>query len=49
IARLQENGKARRLIGIAFECQQVEHVPDQPHDILLPEILTENGLTRFPR
>jgi 5-formyltetrahydrofolate cyclo-ligase len=49
IAGLQEMGKAQRLIGIAFECQQVEHVPDQPHDILLPEILTENGLTRFPR
>lgn len=49
IARLQARGKARRLIGVAFECQQVEHVPDQPHDIQLPEILTERGLNRFPR
>lgn len=49
IARLQEKGKARRLIGVAFECQQVAHVPDQPHDIQLSEILTERGLNRFPR
>jgi 5-formyltetrahydrofolate cyclo-ligase len=49
IARLQEKGKAQRLIGIAFECQLVELVPDQPHDMQLAEILTENGLTRFPR
>ncbi|MBO6717249.1 MAG: 5-formyltetrahydrofolate cyclo-ligase [Rhizobiaceae bacterium] len=48
IARLREKGKAQRLIGIAFECQRVEHVPDQPHDIQLAEILTENGLTRLP-
>lgn len=49
IARLRENGKAGRLIGIAFECQRVDHVPDQPHDMQLDEILTENGLARFPR
>lgn len=49
LARLKDMGKAQRLIGIAFECQQVELVPDQPHDVRLPEILTENGLSRFPR
>lgn len=49
ISGLREKGRATRLIGIAFECQLVEHVPDQPHDIRLPEILTENGLARFPR
>ena len=49
IARLQAKGKAGRLIGIAFECQRIEHVPDQPHDVRLSEFLTENGLVRYPR
>ncbi len=47
IARLQEKGTAPRLIGIAFDCQQVECVPNEPHDVVLPEILTESGLRRF--
>src|SRR5690606_42109900 len=37
-----------RLIGIAFDCQQVERVPDEQHDVTLPEILTETGLRPFP-
>jgi 5-formyltetrahydrofolate cyclo-ligase len=49
IARLQAKGRARRLIGIAFECQRVENVPEQPHDVQLGEILSEKGLARFPR
>jgi len=48
IAQLQANGHAPRLIGVAFDCQKVERVPDEPHDIVLPEILTESGLRRFP-
>lgn len=47
IASLQRRGHAPRLIGIAFDCQQVDHVPDEPHDVALPEILTESGLHRF--
>lgn len=47
IARLREKGRAPRLIGIAFDCQQVERVPDEPHDVILPEILTESGSRRF--
>ncbi|MGI6855342.1 5-formyltetrahydrofolate cyclo-ligase [Mesorhizobium sp. 1B3] len=47
IAKLQRQGRAPRLIGIAFDCQQVDHVPDEPHDVELPEILTESGLHRF--
>ena len=47
IERLQANGHAPRLVGVAFDCQQVEMVPDEPHDIILPEILTESGLRRF--
>jgi 5-formyltetrahydrofolate cyclo-ligase len=47
IARLQQKGAAPRLIGIAFDCQQVDRVPDEPHDVIIPEILTESGLRRF--
>ncbi|HEV2506336.1 MAG TPA: 5-formyltetrahydrofolate cyclo-ligase [Mesorhizobium sp.] len=47
ISRLQDAGKQPRLIGIAFDCQQVSEVPDEPHDVVIPEILTESGLRRF--
>jgi len=47
IARLREAGHDPRLIGVAFDCQEVERVPDQQHDIILPQILTESGLRRF--
>ncbi len=46
IARLQAGPRPPRLIGIAFECQRVERVPDQPHDVQIPEFLTERGLRR---
>ncbi|MEP9386108.1 5-formyltetrahydrofolate cyclo-ligase [Mesorhizobium sp. KR9-304] len=47
IARLTAAGHAPRLIGIAFDCQEVPEVPDEPHDVVIPEILTESGLRRF--
>lgn len=47
IARLQDAGNQPRLIGIAFDCQEVAEVPDEPHDVVIPEILTESGLRRF--
>ncbi len=47
IERLNKAGKPPRLIGIAFDCQQVERVPEEPHDIVLGEMLTESGLRRF--
>lgn len=47
IARLHEKGASVRLIGVAFDCQEVGRVPDEPHDVILPEILTESGLRRF--
>jgi 5-formyltetrahydrofolate cyclo-ligase len=47
IARLADKGQPPRLIGIAFDCQEVALVPDEPHDMVIPEILTENGLRRF--
>ena len=47
IARLAEKGITPRLIGIAFDCQEVERVPEENHDVVIPEILTESGLRRF--
>ena len=47
IAKLQAGPRPPRLVGIAFDCQQVELVPDQPHDIVIPEMLTESGLRRL--
>lgn len=47
IARLVGKGLAPRLIGVAFNCQEVDEVPDEAHDVILPEIITEGGLRRF--
>ena len=47
IERLRVKGMKPRLIGIAFDCQKVERVPDEPHDVVISELLTESGLYRF--
>lgn len=47
IARLHDKGMRPRMIGIAFDCQEVPLVPDEPHDVIIPEILSETGLRRF--
>ncbi len=47
IDRLLQKGMHPRLIGIAFDCQEVAHVPDEPHDVSLDAILTESGLRFF--
>ncbi len=47
ISRLHEKGLRPRLVGIAFDCQLVERVPDEEHDMVLHEILTETGLHLF--
>jgi 5-formyltetrahydrofolate cyclo-ligase len=49
IERLHNLGRKPRLIGIAFDCQEVGLVPDEPHDVVIPEILTESGLRAFAR
>jgi 5-formyltetrahydrofolate cyclo-ligase len=38
-----------RLIGVAFACQQVDALPAAAHDVRLDAVITEHGLTRFPR
>jgi 5-formyltetrahydrofolate cyclo-ligase len=47
IVRLHEKGIEPQLTGIAFDCQEVPLVPDEPHDVVVPQILTESGLRRF--
>ncbi|WP_181702052.1 5-formyltetrahydrofolate cyclo-ligase [Chthonobacter albigriseus] len=37
-----------RTLGIAFACQEVSAVPDEPHDIPLDAIATEHDLFRRP-
>jgi 5-formyltetrahydrofolate cyclo-ligase len=49
ISKLRDKGVAPRLVGIAFDCQQVEAVPFEPHDVELDAILTESGLHRFAK
>jgi 5-formyltetrahydrofolate cyclo-ligase len=48
IARLIEGGMRPRLVGVAFDCQRVEAVPAEAHDVALDAILTESGLRAFP-
>lgn len=47
IAKLLAKGMAPRLIGIAFDCQEVPLVPNEWHDVVLPELLTESGIRHF--
>ena len=47
IARLRDKGRAPRLIGVAFDCQEVDLVPAEPHDVALDAVLTESGLRAF--
>ncbi|TDK39349.1 5-formyltetrahydrofolate cyclo-ligase [Rhizobium deserti] len=47
IERLHQKGLKPLLVGIAFDCQEVASVPNEPHDIRLDAILTESGYRRF--
>ena len=47
IARLHRKGRSPYLIGIGFDCQEVDRVPEEPHDVILNEMLTESGLRRL--
>jgi 5-formyltetrahydrofolate cyclo-ligase len=49
IQRLRDKGITPRLVGVAFDCQQVDVVPFEPHDVPLDAMLTESGLRRFKR
>jgi 5-formyltetrahydrofolate cyclo-ligase len=47
IDRLKAQGRTPKLIGIAFDCQEVASVPAEPHDVALDAILTESGYRMF--
>ena len=47
IHRLHQKGLRPKLIGIAFDCQEVASVPFEPHDIRLEAVLTESGYRQF--
>ncbi|WP_421577373.1 5-formyltetrahydrofolate cyclo-ligase [Shinella sp. M31] len=47
IDRLRARGHRPKLIGIAFDCQEVASVPAEPHDVALDAILTESGFRLF--
>ncbi|UWU26050.1 5-formyltetrahydrofolate cyclo-ligase (plasmid) [Rhizobium sp. CB3060] len=47
INRLRNKGHLPKLIGIAFDCQEVATVPDEPHDMALDAVLTESGFRHF--
>jgi len=47
LSRFRQRGLEPLLIGMAFDCQEVPHVPNEPHDIALHQILTETGLRSF--
>lgn len=47
IDRLRNKGHLPKLIGIAFDCQEVETVPAEPHDVALDAVLTESGFRHF--
>lgn len=49
IARLHDKGRRPKLIGIAFDCQQIDVVPAEAHDVALDAILTESGLTSIAK
>ncbi|MGV3548550.1 5-formyltetrahydrofolate cyclo-ligase [Rhizobium sp.] len=44
IARLHAKGRRPRLIGIAYDCQEVDIIPAEDHDVAVDAILTESGL-----
>lgn len=44
ISRLHAMGKKPRLIGVAYDCQEIDIVPAEDHDVALDAVLTESGL-----
>lgn len=49
ISRLHAMGRQPRLIGVAFDCQEIDIVPAEDHDVALDAILTESGLREISK
>jgi len=43
ISRLHDKGLQPTLIGVAFDCQEVDIIPAEDHDVAVDAILTESG------
>ena len=44
ISRLHDKGLRPTLVGVAFDCQEVDIIPAEDHDVAVDAILTESGL-----
>lgn len=44
ISKLHDKGRRPRLIGVAFDCQEIDIIPAEDHDVAVDAILTESGL-----
>lgn len=40
-------GKKPLLVGLAFACQELPHIPREPHDVPLDVVITEQGVRFF--
>lgn len=49
ISKLHDMGRRPRLIGVAFDCQEVDIIPAEDHDVAVDAILTESGLKVITR
>lgn len=49
VERLKAKGIKPRLVAIAWDCQEVDAVPAEAHDVPLDAVLTESGLRQFNR
>lgn len=47
LAALHAQGKRPYLIGLAFDCQKVDVIAAEAHDVPLSAVLTESGLHNF--
>ena len=48
VDKLRCQGRSPRLVAMAFDCQEVERAPAEPHDIPLPAVWTESGMRLLP-
>ena len=44
---LSRRGRSSKVVGMFFGQQEVEDLPQEPHDIPLPSVVTENGRRKF--
>ena len=45
--RTDRHGGRPLLVGIAYDCSQLAHIPTAPHDVPLDAIVSESGIRYF--